>query len=217
VINKIGVFADVSNLYYCIGAKFDGKLDYSKYLDFILKRVTDGSIYRAYAYGAQVSIEADKFVNRLKEYGYIPRYKQPKEFDNPIYKINLAPIEDLINLIGAQNIDETLLKSADTTLQSIREVLRTKKDIRKADWDVGIAMDVVKLADRLDTVVIGSADGDLAPLVEWVTGKGCQCVVLACNISFELRNTTAQCIEINAGLLENSNVNVSRLPTAANG
>src|SRR3989339_1628059 len=31
---------------------------------------------------------------------------------------------------------------------------------KKADWDVGVAIDAIKLADRLDSVILVSGDGD---------------------------------------------------------
>jgi len=39
---------------------------------------------------------------------------------------------------------------------------------KKADWDVGLAMDAVMLAPKLDAVVIVSGDGDFVPLVEYL-------------------------------------------------
>jgi uncharacterized LabA/DUF88 family protein len=39
---------------------------------------------------------------------------------------------------------------------------------KKADWDVGLAVDAVKMALRLDTVIIVSGDGDFVPLVEYL-------------------------------------------------
>ncbi|NQV88295.1 MAG: NYN domain-containing protein [Parcubacteria group bacterium] len=46
---------------------------------------------------------------------------------------------------------------------------------KKADWDVGLAVDAIKLAPKLDTVVIVSGDGDFIPLVEYLrTNEGCQ-------------------------------------------
>jgi uncharacterized LabA/DUF88 family protein len=38
---------------------------------------------------------------------------------------------------------------------------------KKADWDVGLAIDAVKLAPKLDTVIIASGDGDFVPLIEY--------------------------------------------------
>lgn len=51
---------------------------------------------------------------------------------------------------------------------------------KKADWDVGIAVDTIKLAPKLDTIVLISGDGDFIPLVEYLrTNEGCQIEVMA--------------------------------------
>src|SRR3989344_7134355 len=39
---------------------------------------------------------------------------------------------------------------------------------KKADWDVGMAVDAIKLAPKLDAVIIVSGDGDFVPLVEYL-------------------------------------------------
>ena len=39
---------------------------------------------------------------------------------------------------------------------------------KKADWDVGLAVDAIRLAPTLDAVVIVSGDGDYLPLVEYL-------------------------------------------------
>jgi uncharacterized LabA/DUF88 family protein len=50
---------------------------------------------------------------------------------------------------------------------------------KKADWDVGIAIDAVKLAPKLDTVIIASGDGDYVPLIEFLESTGCQVEVIS--------------------------------------
>lgn len=46
---------------------------------------------------------------------------------------------------------------------------------KKADWDVGLAVDAIKIAPKLDTVIIISGDGDFIPLVEYLKhNQGCQ-------------------------------------------
>lgn len=40
--------------------------------------------------------------------------------------------------------------------------------LKKADWDVGLAVDAIRLAPSLDAVVIVSGDGDYLPLVEYL-------------------------------------------------
>jgi uncharacterized LabA/DUF88 family protein len=52
--------------------------------------------------------------------------------------------------------------------------------MKKADWDVGLAVDTIKLADKLDVVVIISGDGDYRPLVEYLKiNKGCRVEIMA--------------------------------------
>ena len=51
---------------------------------------------------------------------------------------------------------------------------------KKADWDVGLAIDAIKMAPKLDTVIIASGDGDFVPLVEYLkTKEGCQVEVIS--------------------------------------
>ena len=50
---------------------------------------------------------------------------------------------------------------------------------KKADWDVGLAVDAIKMAPRLDCVVIASGDGDFIPLVEYLQTIGIQVEVVS--------------------------------------
>ena len=42
---------------------------------------------------------------------------------------------------------------------------------KKADWDVGIAMDAVILSEKVDVLVIVSGDGDFVPMVNYLKNK----------------------------------------------
>jgi uncharacterized LabA/DUF88 family protein len=50
---------------------------------------------------------------------------------------------------------------------------------KKADWDVGLAVDAIKMSPRLDSVVIVSGDGDFIPLVEYLQTSGVQVEVVS--------------------------------------
>lgn len=51
---------------------------------------------------------------------------------------------------------------------------------KKADWDVGLAVDAITMAPKLDTVIIVSGDGDFIPLVEYLQmNEGCQVEVVS--------------------------------------
>jgi uncharacterized LabA/DUF88 family protein len=46
---------------------------------------------------------------------------------------------------------------------------------KKADWDVGLAVDAITAAPKLDTVILATGDGDFVPLVEYLKiHSGCQ-------------------------------------------
>ncbi|NCU41408.1 MAG: NYN domain-containing protein [Candidatus Moranbacteria bacterium] len=52
--------------------------------------------------------------------------------------------------------------------------------IKKADWDVGIAMDAVRFSKSMDVIVLVSGDGDYLPLVEYIQNtSGCRVEMLA--------------------------------------
>lgn len=50
---------------------------------------------------------------------------------------------------------------------------------KKADWDVGLAIDAVVLSPKVDVVIIASGDGDFVPLVEYLQTNGCQVEVVS--------------------------------------
>ena len=51
---------------------------------------------------------------------------------------------------------------------------------KKADWDVGMAIDAIKMGPKLDAVVLATGDGDFIPAVEYLrTTSGCQVEVIS--------------------------------------
>jgi len=61
---------------------------------------------------------------------------------------------------------------------------------KKANWDIDLAIDAIRLAPKLDAVIIASGDGDYVSLVEYLQNGGCQVEV----ISFG-KSTSAKLIE----------------------
>ncbi|HMA77857.1 MAG TPA: NYN domain-containing protein [Candidatus Paceibacterota bacterium] len=49
---------------------------------------------------------------------------------------------------------------------------------KKADWDVGMAVDAIKIAPKVDAVVFATGDGDFIPAVEYIKSLGCQVEVI---------------------------------------
>ena len=51
--------------------------------------------------------------------------------------------------------------------------------MKKADWDVGIAIDALELSKRTDAMILISGDGDFVPLVDYLRLNGAQVEVMA--------------------------------------
>ncbi len=63
---------------------------------------------------------------------------------------------------------------------------------KKGDWDVGITVDTIKLADKIDSIILVTGDGDYHPLVKYLQeNKGCQVEL----VSFK-ETTSSKLIEI---------------------
>jgi len=50
---------------------------------------------------------------------------------------------------------------------------------KKADWDVGLAVDAISLAPKVDAIVLASGDGDFKPLAEYLKSQGVQVEVIS--------------------------------------
>jgi len=51
--------------------------------------------------------------------------------------------------------------------------------LKKADWDVGMTIDAIRLSSLLDAIVLVTGDGDFCPLVEYLKNQGKQVEVIA--------------------------------------
>ncbi len=85
--------------------------------------------------------------------------------------------------------DALIKEGIETRVKDLQEFYGGAK---KADWDVGMAIDAVRTADIVDTVVIVSGDGDFVPLVEYLKSRGRRVEVVA------LGRTTSQKVKESA-------------------
>jgi len=59
---------------------------------------------------------------------------------------------------------------------------------KKGDWDVGLAVDAMKMAPKLDAVILIAGDGDFVPLVEYLQStSGVQVEVVSFGKSASMR------------------------------
>lgn len=155
-MNHVGVFVDLSNLYYTSISKYNRKIDYMMFMDYC-KEI--GRVTIAHAYGTIKDKPSEKFFKTLEDAGFIVYHKRYKSY------------------------------RTDTVTT------------RKADWDVGITIDIVKNIEKFNTIILGSADGDYVPLVEFLKDRGIRVIVLGCKISKQLKRAATHAVEIPQSLL----------------
>jgi uncharacterized LabA/DUF88 family protein len=61
----------------------------------------------------------------------------------------------------------------------VRDLQEFYGGLKKADWDVGITIDAVKIALNVDVIVLASGDGDFLQLVEYLKNQGKRVEVIA--------------------------------------
>ena len=61
----------------------------------------------------------------------------------------------------------------------VRDLQEFYGGLKKADWDVGISIDAVRINPTIDTIVLASGDGDFIQLIEYLKNQGKRVEVLA--------------------------------------
>lgn len=110
-------------------------------------------------YGARVNfknllLEAISGRNLIRAIGYVAKSDEPGE----------ASFFDALEKAGIEIRVKDLQVYPDGT--------------KKGDWDVGLAVDAIRLSSKADAIVIVSGDGDFIPLVEYLKALGNQVEII---------------------------------------
>jgi len=80
----------------------------------------------------------------------------------------------------------------------VRDLQEFYGGLKKADWDVGITVDAIRIAPSIDTVVLVSGDGDFFQLVEYLKnqGKRVEIVAFSHSASLKLKESADEFIDL---------------------
>ncbi|KKR89250.1 MAG: hypothetical protein UU85_C0004G0091 [Candidatus Wolfebacteria bacterium GW2011_GWA2_42_10] len=73
--------------------------------------------------------------------------------------------------------------------------------VKKADWDVGMAVDAIRMASFLDVIILATGDGDFVPLVEylkWGLGRQVEVAAFGRSTSSKLKEATDLFIDLDS-------------------
>jgi uncharacterized LabA/DUF88 family protein len=70
--------------------------------------------------------------------------------------------------------------------------------LKKADWDVGITVDAIRIAPSVDIIVLASGDGDFFQLVEYLKnqGKRVEIIAFSRSVSSKLKEIADEFIDL---------------------
>lgn len=142
------VAVDITNQYYSVQSSHHtgARIDYEKYLT---AAVSQYNLYRAFAYGAQMSDEAYGFITVLKSIGFEPKYRRAVSVgDRPDIRRtdrNLILAMDVWRTI--ERVDVVILGSNDSELVPL--VQRIKElGIQVIIYSCNIGRELREAADR---------------------------------------------------------------------
>lgn len=80
----------------------------------------------------------------------------------------------------------------------VRDLQEFFGGLKKADWDVGITVDAIRISPSVDTVVLASGDGDFLQLIEYLKNQGKRIEIIAFgrSASAKLKETADEFIDL---------------------
>lgn len=142
---RVGIFIDVQNLYHSAKNLYRGRVNYAE----LIKHLTGGrELIRAMAYV-------------VKSEGIV---------DQPHAGVNDKKHDG--TPLSAEGAFFEALENAGLELR-LKDIQVWADGSKKADWDVGMAVDAIRMAEFLDVIILVTGDGDFIPLVDYLKwGRG---------------------------------------------
>lgn len=171
---RVGIFIDIQNLYHSSKNLYGARVNYK---ELIKNLVANRKLIRAMAYVVKTeailaAAEAAKTANG-DERALESEASRPEKTTK------------------SETTFFDALKQSGIELR-IKDIQLYPGGMKKADWDVGMAVDAVRMADFLDVIILVTGDGDFIPLVEYLKwGKGREVEVAAFS-----RSTNAKLKEV---------------------
>ena len=156
---RVGIFVDVQNLYHSAKNLYHGRVNYA---ELIKQLVGDRQLIRAMAYV-------------VKSEGVEPQHgagegrKEKTE--------GMKPRRNPFGAEESNDREETGLSTEAAFFEALEKAgleLRMKDlqiyagGMKKADWDVGMAVDAIRMSEFLDVIVLVTGDGDFLPLIDYL-------------------------------------------------
>lgn len=174
---RVGIFVDVSNLYHSVKNLYNARVNYKQ----LIKHLQGNrKLIRAVAYVIQTE--------EPRENTHAPHQKP---FERTLGKPEAK-------MLTGESAFFDALERAGMELR-IKDLQVFAGGAKKGDWDVGLAVDAIRMAHMFDVVILVTGDGDFVPLVEylqWAEGKSVEVAAFSRSASARLKESADQFINL---------------------
>ena len=164
---RVGIFIDIQNLYHSAKNLYNARVNYKELLRTLL---SSRKLIRAIAY----VVKSEGVEGALAT----PRSPERDE-------------ERRERGLSSEAAFFEALKQAGLELR-VKDLQVYPGGMKKADWDVGMAVDAIRMAPGLDTIILVTGDGDFIPLVDylrWGLGREVEVAAFSRTASGKLKET----------------------------
>jgi len=152
---RVGIFVDVQNLYHSAKNLYHGRVNYVE----LLKHLTgDRQLIRAMAYVVKSEgIEPQRSPDRTDRAARTFREKASDRAANNAGNGDLSSEAAFFEALEKAGLE---LRMKDLQIYA--------GGMKKADWDVGMAVDAIRMSSFLDVIILVTGDGDFCPLIDYL-------------------------------------------------
>ena len=143
---RVGIFVDVQNLYHSSKNLYRARVNYAE----LIKHLGgDRQLIRAMAYV-------------VKSDGIEPGAQHPDRI-----AVRSIPSAEEKSEASSESAFFEALEKAGLELR-MKDLQIWADGAKKADWDVGMAVDAIRMASFLDVIILVTGDGDFLPLIDYL-------------------------------------------------
>ncbi|MDE2018854.1 MAG: NYN domain-containing protein [Patescibacteria group bacterium] len=158
---RVGIFVDVQNLYHSAKNLYRGRVNYA---ELIKNLIGDRQLIRAMAYVVK-SEGVEPYGG--KEQGTGSRERGTKLRRNPFGGDEPNEPEESSSSLSTEAAFFEALEKAGLELR-MKDLQIFAGGMKKADWDVGMAVDAIRMSEFLDVIILVTGDGDFLPLIDYL-------------------------------------------------
>jgi uncharacterized LabA/DUF88 family protein len=172
---RVGIFVDVQNLYHSAKNLYQGRVNYAELMKHL---VGERQLVRAMAYV-------------VKSEGIEPQ-------QSPAARASKKIITETNGAASAESSFFEALEKAGLELR-MKDLQVYAGGMKKGDWDVGIAVDAIRMSSFLDAIILVTGDGDFLPLInylKWGAGRVVEVAAFRRSASSKLHDAADSFINI---------------------